>query len=122
MKIMKDNQYEVLLLTETNVNLSSLGYWDGLTAFFSTNIEPKIREREQIRIESARIADKGPNNGISHRLDADFEHAGVCIAVKNCLPNSLKEIERAMAEIITPATQPLSHSARVAGPATLKRD
>ena len=27
-------------------------------------------------------------------------------------------IERAVAEIITPATQPLSHSARVAGPAT----
>ena len=50
-KIMKDNQYEVLLLTETNVNLNSLEYWDGYTAFFSTNIEPKIREREQNRRE-----------------------------------------------------------------------
>ena len=63
-KIMKDNQYEVLLLTETNVNLNSLEYWGGYTAFFSTNLE-----REQNRRESASIADKRPSNGTSHRLD-----------------------------------------------------
>ena len=67
-KIMKDNQYEVLLLTETNVNLNSLEYWGGYTAFFSTNLEPKIRNGSKIG-ESDSIADKKPSNGTSHRLD-----------------------------------------------------
>ena len=100
-KIMKDNQYEVLLLTETNVNLNSLEYWYGYTAFFSTNIEPKIREQEQNRRESTSIADKRPNNGTSHRLDADFEHAGVGIAVKNCVLNSLKDVKQINGRIAT---------------------
>ena len=102
-KILKDNQYEVLLLTETNVNLNSLEYWDGYTAFFSTNIEPKIREREQNRRESVSIAvaNKSPNNRTSHRLDADFEHAGVGIVMKNCFLNSLKDVEQINGRIAT---------------------
>ena len=102
-KILKDNQYKVLLLTETNVNLNSIEYWDGYTAFLSANIEPKIREREQKRRESASIAvaNKRPNNRTSHRLDAEFEHAGVGIVMKNCFQNSLQDVKQINGRIAT---------------------
>ena len=44
--IMKMEQFEMRLLTETNVNSSIVECWDGFTAFFSTSIEPVIKERE----------------------------------------------------------------------------
>ena len=84
-KIMKQNQYEVLLLTETNVNLGCVEKWDGYTAFFSTSIDPKVRDREVARRENNSLG-KEKQDWTSHRLAADFENAGVAIVLKKQPP------------------------------------
>ena len=52
MDIMRKQNYEVMLLSETNVNTSSFEVWNGFTCFFSSSIDPKIREREEKKRES----------------------------------------------------------------------
>ena len=42
-QLMKDQGYDIMLLTETNVNLNSWEKWDGFVCFFSTGVDPKVR-------------------------------------------------------------------------------
>ena len=77
---MEKQGYEILLMTETNVNTSSFETWDGYTAFYSTNIDPKVLERERDKRESAVASGARQSEpGTTNRLAEDFEHAGVGI-------------------------------------------
>ena len=82
---MKREGYEVLLMTETNVNSSCVETWDGYTAFYSTNIDPKVKEQEPNNRENA---------AISERRQCNPGHAGVGIIVKDSLVNSVTHVRQ----------------------------
>jgi len=94
--------YEVLLMTETNVNSSCVETWDGYAAFYSTNIDPKVKGREHNNRENAAFSGRRQcNPGTSHRLATDFEHAGVGIIVKDSLVNSTTHVRQRNGRIIS---------------------
>ena len=90
--IMKGNNFDMFLLTETNVNSNCVEYWDSCTAFFSTSIDPKVKEREEKKREDKIYRSSYPENEQrlpNYRLAADFENAGVGIVIKNtCITRS----------------------------------
>ena len=95
---MKKHSYDILLLTETNVNTSSWEKWDSSTCFFSSNIDPKIREREMKK------RDENINPGrarANYRTSEDFENAGVGIVINSSLLPSLRDIRQINGRIIT---------------------
>ena len=76
------------------MNLNSVEYRN-VTAFSSTNIDPKSKDSDQDKRENTRLAGRRLNDiGTSHQSAADFEHAGVGIVVKNSLLNSLEDIKQ----------------------------
>ena len=100
--IMKEHGYEILLMTETNVNIGCVETWDGYTVFYSTSIDQKIRERERNKRENAVASGaRQLDPGTSHRLAEDFEHAGVGIVIKNSLINSVKHVRQRNGRIIS---------------------
>ena len=89
-------------MTETNVNSSCVETWDGYTAFYSTNIDPKVKEREQNNRENAALSGRRQcNPWTSHRLAADLEHAGVGIVVQDSLVNSITHVWHRNGRIIS---------------------
>ena len=53
---MKDQGYDIMLLTETNVNWNSWENGTVLFVFFSTGVDPKVREREEKKRENSETA------------------------------------------------------------------
>jgi exonuclease III len=101
--IMKRN-FDICLLTETNVNSNCVEYWDSCTAFFSTSIDPKVKEREEKKREDKNYRSSYPENEQrlpNYRLAADFENAGVGIVVRNTCINALQEVEHINGRIMT---------------------
>ena len=49
--IMRTSSYDIMLLGETNVNVSSCEKRNGYTYYFSTDIDAKIKEQEEKRRE-----------------------------------------------------------------------
>ena len=94
MDIMRKQNYEVMLLSETNVNTSSFEVWNGFTCFFSSSIDPKIREREEKKREQNKGVGKGRQNNSNYRVAPDFENAGVAIVVKNTLIDALVDVKQ----------------------------
>ena len=101
--IMKHQLFDILLLTETNVNSNCVEYWDSCTAFFSTSIDPKVKEREEKkREENYHPHGLGNEQRITnYRLAADFENAGVGIIVKNSCLNALQEVQHINGRVMT---------------------
>jgi hypothetical protein len=94
-QLMKDQGYDIMLLTETNVNLNSWEKWDGFVCIFSTGVDPKVREREEKKRENTKMAPYNP--GIyrnNYRTCPDFENAGVGIVIRNGLLSSLTDIRQ----------------------------
>ena len=50
---MKDQGYDIMLLTETDVNLNSWENGTVFVCFFSTGVDPKVREREEKKRENS---------------------------------------------------------------------
>ena len=94
--IMRRNKYDIMLLSETNVNSSSWEAWDGYYCFFSSSIDPKVREKEMKRKEEKKSqASKDRTTTYTHFRNApDFENAGVAIVIKGTLVDSLKDIKQ----------------------------
>ena len=92
---MRRNKYDIMLLSETNVNSSSWEAWDGYYCFFSSSIDPKVREKEMKRKEEKKSqASKDRTTTYTHFRNApDFENAGVAIVIKGTLVDSLKDIK-----------------------------
>ena len=100
--IMKRFQYEILLLTETNINMNSVETWQGYTTFFSTSVDPNVKDREEKKRENDRLTGARPQNaGLNYRLAADFENAGVGIVVKNYLLNSIKNVRQVNGRVMS---------------------
>ena len=78
------------------LNSSSWEAWDGYYCFFSSSVDPKIREKEIKRKEDNKSqANKDRTTAYTHFRNApDFENAGVAIVVKGTLVDSLKDIEQ----------------------------
>ena len=91
--IMRKHHYEIMLLSETNVNTCGCEKWNDYTCFFSTDIDPKVKEKEDKRREQNKGRGKGQPQGINYRLAPDFENAGVAIVIKNTLAGALKEVK-----------------------------
>ena len=95
--VLKQHQYDVLLLTETNVNTCSWEKWDNSVCFFSSSVDPKVREREEIR----RLDGRPEGARVNYRLLPDFENAGVGIAVRTTLLPSLHDVKQINGRIIS---------------------
>lgn len=95
--IMKRYSYDLLLLTETNINTCSWEKWGSSTCFFSSDIDPKIREREVKKREDSSLPGRF---GAYSRTMPDFEHSGVGIAIKTSLLPSLRDIRQINGRII----------------------
>ena len=99
---MRRNNYDIMLLSETNVNSSSWEAWDGYYCFFSSSMDPKVREKEMKRKEDNKSqANKDRTTAYTHFRNApDFENAGVAIVVKGTLVDSLKDIKQISGRIM----------------------
>ena len=95
--IMKEHSYDLILLTETNVNSSCWEEWGSSFCFFSSGVDPKVREREMKKREETTIS--GPP-GTTCRSPADFENAGVGIVINSVLMPSLRDIKQINGRIL----------------------
>ena len=89
--ILKEHAYDLILLTETNVNSSCWEEWGNSFCFYSSGKDAKVRERELKKREETTISN---TPGTIGRTSADFEHGGVGI-VSNSMPmSSLRDIKQ----------------------------
>lgn len=97
----KDNNMDIILLQETKRNTSDLengGIWEEYTIFYSTSVDPKVREKE----EKSRELRKGTGKGWgktkkekrnTHFNAPDYEHAGVAIMIRTRLLKYTKIVQ-----------------------------
>ena len=101
-RYMKSEGIDILLFSETNRNTSDMHKWDGYTVFYSTSVDPKIREQEEKKRDNRPTGGrKGKGKGqvipfvpidpFAYRSDPDFEKAGVGIVINNKFLRYLKK-------------------------------
>ena len=83
-KRMKEEKIDIMLLTETNVNTNSVEDKGNFIFFFSTSVDPKIRESAEER----RAQGKGNGKGKDALVLTDKETAGVGIVIAKRLVHS----------------------------------
>ena len=98
---MKAENLDILMISETNRNTSDMHRWDGYTVFYSTSIDPKVREQEEKRRENlpkGKRKGKGkgipPHDPFAYKSDPDYEKAGVGIVINNKLLRYLKDVKQ----------------------------
>lgn len=81
------------MIQETKRNTSDIESgetWDGYTIFYSTSIDPKIRDKEEKNREQRKGTGKGwgkneKGKRNTHFNAPDYEHAGVAIMIRTRL-------------------------------------